>query len=1293
MRAVSNWTSVALVGLLYAGCAGDQGDINRVQPGAISKADLLGKSFYYRRTVVDAPEGFGPYAAIGSGDLFTMERVKFEIQEANLIAYRDFDFTPGSVGEIDESFLGSPIAVIPIDSHFDIQREYNPTTGEETNVISENDTDREWYERAHLRVDWAATEMVSEPAFWQWQRVAVDLVDVNGETGGDFYAFEDEATSPYRARIEPDEGYLDYVVSHTVVTDVGTCLNYYDFADCGSGQVKVRHAFMEIDERENETYEPLYYPDSVTLKDESGNEIYDPETGEVARERIFDRFGYYRLDRLTYDDERGLTESGRLYNMLRFDIWERSLNAAGESIPYAERTIDPIVYYLNWDFPDYLLDAAAEVGTQWNQVFREAVAEMLGKPVSEVPDVFIVRRNSCTTDGLASFWGRHPEIREQVFADLPNASPSGDELDNFCAATEYYSRNLDDQFTWEQVGDPRYNMMVYINNKNPSGWSGYGPMLADPINGRIVQASSYILGWTIDSMAFRGREYIDYINGELTIEDLIAGNNFPDVVDDADYDPRDIIRDIGEAQSMARHMASSEHLQSLNQRFDRIPATERLVPLENSSHFDARLDRVRGTAFERDHLLRNEDFMIASDGQWRPGQEITPDLQARASLLNSMHGAHERELRSQEFLGQYLFCDTLHEDLDTLLVGLAKELQGMTPEEKLLELRKRFFTGVMLHEIGHNVGLRHNFEASYDALNYHREFWDLEASGQSEQQKLDAKQPEYKMSSVMDYSSRVNARDAGLGPYDAAAVKFGYGQILETFTQATADGGQELRDWRFLNDYQSLPGHLGGVNAMYERSAVVWDWNDPEQQKLSYVQANLNNEVPYMFCSDEYADWTPTCRRRDVGANAREQQVGNYILYKNYFPFTNFIRGRLQLNINSVLNRSFGIFREVGILYQYMYLYRSLDENFLNTPAGADMATAVADGFNMLAEVIGTPEPGEYYGCVNGSGDKVYYASFMLDYDPRVEEYFGDQGELCDLNDFIEVDLGQSQPLFLGFTDDFVTYTFNYFGNYWDKLAALDVMTFPRARYFRVNDIEDLRTFSVSPYRVYDREVLDVMSGLIDYNRPTLSNYVDVSGQRPVVVARSLLDTDQPLRDIDNPIAGPSSTLPKIVPSLARNIQRQAVLFGTALLTSPLDDTLDFAKYTRVWLKGAMDDLGIYDSVDPALRAECTLPGVGLTYRALAVDNTFNLSFELLNRCSQLVADLATAEGEVDVARQALDDAMMVDPDSPQIEDLEFALAVALDAQNSIEGDLRTIEQQIQYTRLVHLVYEHGVDL
>ncbi|MEM6734375.1 MAG: hypothetical protein AAF658_22615, partial [Myxococcota bacterium] len=114
---------------------------------------------------------------------------------------------------------------------------------------------------------------------------------------------------------------------------------------------------------------------------------------------------------------------------------------------------------------------------------------------------------------------------------------------------------------------------------------------------------------------------------------------------------------------------------------------------------------------------------------------------------------------------------------------------------------------------------------------------------------------------------------------------------------------------------------------------------------------------------------------------------------------------------------------------------------------------------------------------------------------------------------------------------------------------------------------------------------------------------------------------------------------------------------------------------------------------DVTERAECTLPGVNQTYRAIRVDNSNNLSYELVSDCAQLVIDLGAAEADVAVAQQQLNDAMMLDPSSPQIEELEFNLAVAEDRESNVEFDLRAVEQQMQYTRLVHLIYEHGVEL
>ncbi|MFO0670288.1 MAG: hypothetical protein U0235_11770 [Polyangiaceae bacterium] len=50
---------------------------------------------------------------------------------------------------------GTIVAVFRIESHFDIKRSYNPSTGEDLNIIEENASDRQWYDRQYIRVDWS----------------------------------------------------------------------------------------------------------------------------------------------------------------------------------------------------------------------------------------------------------------------------------------------------------------------------------------------------------------------------------------------------------------------------------------------------------------------------------------------------------------------------------------------------------------------------------------------------------------------------------------------------------------------------------------------------------------------------------------------------------------------------------------------------------------------------------------------------------------------------------------------------------------------------------------------------------------------------------------------------------------------------------------------------------------------------------------------------------------------------------------------------------------------------------
>jgi hypothetical protein len=51
----------------------------------------------------------------------------------------------------------------------------------------------------------------------------------------------------------------------------------------------------------------------------------------------------------------------------------------------------------------------------------------------------------------------------------------------------------------------------------------------------------------------------------------------------------------------------------------------------------------------------------------------------------------------------------------------------MTAQARLRAVRKMIrhplFDAVTAHEVGHTVGLRHNFSGSYDAWNYLPEYW------------------------------------------------------------------------------------------------------------------------------------------------------------------------------------------------------------------------------------------------------------------------------------------------------------------------------------------------------------------------------------------------------------------------------------------------------------------------------------------------------------------------------------------------------------------------------------------
>src|SRR5262249_47720556 len=156
-----------------------------------------------------------------------------------------------------------------------------------------------------------------------------------------------------------------------------------------------------------------------------------------------------------------------------------------------------------------------------------------------------------------------------------------------------------------------------------------------------------------------------------------------------------------------------------------------------------------------------------------------------------------------------------------------------------------------LHEVGHNMGLRHNFRASFDSMNYFDQYWNLRQMGASSTQRyagmdFTSGKPvgtpykdsscsanagklrpryidcpggagsveevaggirEFQYSSIMDYGAEFNSDLMGLGKYDRAAMKFSYAGdgYVEVFTDAKSDSDSQLA-WASIEAYQNAFG-------------------------------------------------------------------------------------------------------------------------------------------------------------------------------------------------------------------------------------------------------------------------------------------------------------------------------------------------------------------------------------------------------------------------------------------------------------------------------------------------------
>jgi len=1259
--------------LLFTACAG-QGDIDRSQPDKVDKTIFLNddgsaRTFYYRKTTIGVPPTSNYTFEGAMGDIM---KVRFDILEKYLVGYRSYDYAVGAETSFTsgDNNMDAPMVMFAITSHFDVKREYNPGTGEETNVISENTTDRPWNERQYMRVDWSKNLVDSPPAV---DPMAPFFVAQTLSTGFAVGQGDQAYVNPARPIITHD--YIDFATKELRTPDYEGCSMVFDepYSDdpagifgCGPAEITYRNSLLPVPPQ---TYAPMEYPDRAPVPGNDGKPIRyatDPVSGDAVdctaealaavglsgadcqefRVDWFSKFGFFRTVRQTYDRQAGATEEGRHYYVNRWNIWKNSVqrDAAGNIITDkngnpAPNAIDgretrTITYYLNPEFPDDmdLRTAAAGVIEDYNKSMKQTVAAMLwtakhpGKSMAltdmnsaaaSMPDIFVLKPNSCELGNVMMFMSDHPDVANMVkdkvskeTLDLDNLTKP--DLLKACSALSAVTENLKDddprKFTWQRNGDLRYSFLYWVDRPQPAGPLGYGPSSADPETGEIISAAAYVYGANLDIYAKFAVDTINIANQNLDPDDILSGKTITDLL--AHTHSNRIARDAEQLTDGARntaHAAVMAHGATSDQRLVKVAA----------GIDDQAIARLRGTATEK--LLMNDDVLPGLVRGYQPGQTPLADPMGEA-MKYPVLSSQAREARAARFktLAQK-GCVYMAEFADDAILGTAMKYDTMhlPPDQMFSAVRADILHGLADHEVGHTMGLRHNFSASTDALNYDDRYWQVYMSTATPEEKEKQNLSGFAYASVMDYGSRFNSDIEGLGKYDKAAIRFGYGGLVDTIPQAAENAWTGLSNDIFLYDYSKIPSEVGGIDKVGEPATGIAAYSDVVNSLID-SSVPLMAERPYKFCSDEYVG-SLDCKPWDAGANQREIVRNASDMYQNYYIFNAYKRGRITWTVDGYLSRIeshyLSRFTESFLYYYFLTDYLA-SYNALLTKYGYaqadltdDLLLASIDALNTLGGVMQTPETGLH--CPTALSPTV--ATFPTDTYGRLDPKFCLPGAPQ-----VTLGLPEAKPFFMDFSDDYY-YRLTRVGSLMEKLDALIVLTSTEGQFFRVDPNSDVSRYSINFYQIFRKEVVNVLSGIIRNDPSAYAGTVNGTDFAPT-----------PIVDL-NVYGIPNAPMPtymqpgtiRVASPINRTVREWALVLGLARLGSTWDATLDFQNYLAIAVKGSDDDF----TLTGVPVNEFTHPVTGVTYRAPTYSNPNNIGSELIDELKAIVgtpADGAT---------------------------------------------------------------------
>lgn len=939
----SKWITRLGLGGAFAltalGCAQERDPINRVQPNVLDKHFFVGDSlsdpsddpvFYWRNSVVNAS---AKQSALGVGSYSGTDKICWEITEDMLISRKAYQTAIGQDDKGVHKCDGTVVAAYKILSHFDIRRDYNPQTGEELNVIVENSSDRPWYERQYMRVDWS-TNTVDNPV---WGDMFI------GKTFGDIDVtpltyYVSDPNSEDAPHIEPENGYLDitnkYFIApaqtHIWGMTFPTCalIGFYTnslTASCDAQEAYVRSAYWKVNP--NDDFEPTdntHAPDDVianfgglstSLQAGLGGgktQCWDPQYAytdacyhqflikhnfwvkshqDAACSSEVDADNDGTADECANDKTGYAGNTGSQCDVIRHKC----------TIPLRDRQIRTNGYWLNKETPADLTDQVNADGTRgetgpledvlqsWNLAIRAALA--------------FGRENECRRTG-----GSRDDCHKQFFVTddqgkdqkimvpfgawlIAQAQDSNDAITACHAPVRPYDNHQVCGPTGEvaRYGDIRKNWIFYWPYDSDAMWGGIADLGEDPLTGETHGATATVMGRSATRAAAIYRDFIQVAIGDITVDDLVSGvpqamyaKTMQNGYAPAKYTKEDLARVVANVDAKHAEQMTPTKLAGLAP-IDRLKAVEmnkrkldKSLQLQTSAqlNWEALAAKLRDTKWEADIV----DSHWATGVLGAPPGQVDQSVLEQASPLRGLDNGRTELWRQSvsQALANRGVCFTENDiprvgSINFQAVGFYYKAkypddENLSPADNVKkrgeaiyhDLWKQMAAGIAIHEVGHCLGMRHNFASSYDSPNYMPQYWQLrtgETSTASTQacdpnnprdpsspdtcmgpRYLDPETPDeegtsgdghpgvtyFGNSSVMEYE--MDYLSPGLSMYDQMFVNAEYGGVLETFDDQ-AHGGfstdaqkqfgfrlqSQLTEQDFMQRNLNLPGGGDGI--------------------------------------------------------------------------------------------------------------------------------------------------------------------------------------------------------------------------------------------------------------------------------------------------------------------------------------------------------------------------------------------------------------------------------------------------------------------------------------------------